>query len=183
VFAEELWQVRGKFFFKNPAESGSYASETCQKPSKMRRFSPPNPVCSGGVPVPRTSSAALSVAPVAIGPARLSPPADLPELERQKFAELVATQKPDHFRPEDVSLLCAYVRAGLTEKLAADEVAAGNLQWQEALAGAQRALVALSVRLRIGPRSRGSNISRAARPRPAPSFYESMQLEGDDAAG
>jgi hypothetical protein len=133
--------------------------------------------------MPRESSAALAIAPFSpIGPARLAPPTDLPDPERRGFAALVAALPANHFRPEDTALLCAYVRASLIERLAATEVAAGNIKrWRPVLADAQRALIGLSTRLKIGPRSRGANTGRAAKPQPPPSYYDQMVMERGDA--
>jgi hypothetical protein len=87
-----------------------------------------------------------------------------------------------HFRPEDTALIAAFVRASLIEQQAAVEVAAGNVErWRPVLADAQRALVSLSTRLKIGPRSRGANTGRASKPQPPPSYYNLMNLERGDA--
>jgi hypothetical protein len=131
--------------------------------------------------MPRASAASLAVGPtVDLARVRLAPPAGLPELEAKGFAALVSALPPGHFRPEDTALICAFIRAGLIEAQAAAEVAAGNIErWAGVLADAQRALVALSTRLKIGPRSRGANTGRASRPQPRLSYYDEQRLRGE----
>ena len=130
--------------------------------------------------MPRASAASLAAPTVDLARVRLSPPAGLPELEAKGFAALVSALPPGHFRPEDNNLICAFIRAGLMEAQAASEVAAGNIErWAGVLADAQRALVALSTRLKVGPRSRGANTGRASRPRPRLSYYDEQRLRGE----
>jgi hypothetical protein len=113
-------------------------------------------------------------------PSRLAPPSDLSPDEREIFCDLVASA---HFRIGDLPLLSAYCRAIALERRSAAELAAGD---EKALArwnGATKAMVALSMRLRLSPQSRAPNNpsrpgGKAERPL---SVYEKMALmEGDD---
>jgi hypothetical protein len=64
------------------------------------------------------------------------------------FRQTVASVAPGHFAPADMVLLCAYARAAALERRAFEQANAA------AHASAVKSLAALSVRLRIGPRSR-----------------------------
>jgi hypothetical protein len=55
-------------------------------------------------------------------PARLAPPAELSELEREVFAEAVLSVKPGHFQTADLPLLAAYARCVVSEREAAAEL-------------------------------------------------------------
>ena len=54
---------------------------------------------------------------------RLSPPADLGELERKTFLDIVLACKPSHFQPSDLPLLAAYCRAIVLERQASNALA------------------------------------------------------------
>jgi hypothetical protein len=91
----------------------------------------------------------------------------------------VATAPLGHFQAEDAPLLCAYVRAITLERRAAEELAAGAVigsvpsPWLAVHAEMVKALSALSVRLRIGPKSRApSNNRRSAGSGRTPSAYD-----------
>lgn len=57
---------------------------------------------------------------------RLAPPSELSAYEAIVFSRSVATVAPDHFRPEDLPLLCAYARAVVLERHAGAQVAAAG---------------------------------------------------------
>jgi hypothetical protein len=135
--------------------------------------------------MPRQSAAAAAFPSVTGAPVRLSPPSDLGPDERQVFFDLVASAKPEHFRASDLPLLSAYVRAIALERRSSTELAAG--EGQAALArwnGAVKAMVALSMRLRLSPQARQPhNPSRpGGKPERPLSVYERMALENDDGA-
>jgi hypothetical protein len=100
----------------------------------------------------------------------------------------VAAAPPDFFRAEDLVLLAAYSRAAVLERQAAERlavaIAAGDAPrpWLAVHTQVSRTLLNLTVRLRIGPRSRApsNNRRRAGRPGAGSlSYYDSMDLTGD----
>lgn len=109
----------------------------------------------------RKSSAAMSVEISVDGsPSRLEPPDHLGADERRRFTEIVANCDARHFRPSDAPLLCRYVEAdALAEKAAAqlrkNPVIDGKPSaWLAVQEKNVRALVSLSMRLRLSPQSR-----------------------------
>jgi hypothetical protein len=136
--------------------------------------------------MPRRSAASFAIPSVTGAPPRLLPPADLKTLdEREVFLDIIAASKPDAFRPSDLPLLSAYVRSVVLERRSAAELAAGDdkalARWEKAT----KAMVALSMRLRLSPQSRApNNPSRpGGKPERELSVYERMALEaGDDGA-
>jgi hypothetical protein len=129
--------------------------------------------------MPRRSSPSLTIAYLSPLPDRLPPPAELGEVEREVFRATVAAAPLGHFQAEDAPLLCAYVRAITLERRAAEELAAGAVigsvpsPWLAVHAEMVKALSALSVRLRIGPKSRApSNNRRSAGSGRTPSAYD-----------
>ena len=108
----------------------------------------------------RKSAAALSVIAVDGEPNRLLPPASLGDVERTVFVDLVTACDPKHFRPSDLPLLCRYCETAVLAEQAALELRRGavvagkpspSITIQEK---AVRAMVALSMRLRLSPQSR-----------------------------
>jgi hypothetical protein len=94
-------------------------------------------------------------------PPRLDAPPTLTDPERTLFVQIVEACAPIHFVPSDLPLLIRYVEA-----LALADKAAGHLHtegavingkpspWLVVLEKCQRAVVALSMRLRLSPQSR-----------------------------
>jgi hypothetical protein len=129
--------------------------------------------------MPRRSAASFVIPSVTGAPPRLSPPADLSEpsgLHRPR-----CSSKAEHFRPSDLPLLSAYCRCIVLERRSAQELAAGDhkalARWEKAT----KAMVALSMRLRLSPQSRApNNPSRPSQPEPVMSYYDRMELEGRD---
>jgi hypothetical protein len=119
------------------------------------------------------------------GSRRLEPPPELGEgsIERAVFRQTVAAVTADHFQAEDMPLLAAYCRACALERRAADELAAGAVAgampspWLAVHASAVRALSTLTVRLRLGPRSRGHHPRAASKTKSPPSYYETMAID------
>jgi hypothetical protein len=110
---------------------------------------------------------------------RLTPPSDLTADERQVFCDLIANNRPDAFKSSDQPLLCAYVRAVLLERRSFQELAAGDDKALARWNGATKAMVSLSMRLRLSPQSRQPN--NPSRPggrteRPL-SYYELQALQ------
>jgi hypothetical protein len=128
--------------------------------------------------MPRKSAAALAF-PLRIGD-RLKPPPNLTAPERAIFLDIVASTKPEHFQPSDTPLLCAYCRAVALEARSARERDDKALaRWERAI----KAMVALSMRLRLSPQARAPNNPSRSGPRaPAPTvnFYDRMRMEQED---
>ncbi len=111
--------------------------------------------------MPRISAAAQAVIAPEVRPKRLKPPPTLSKAERTFFEHIVATNKPEHFRAADAVLLCRFVEAAILAEQAAAElrdkgavVKERASPWLIVQEKAVRALVALSMRLRLAPQSR-----------------------------
>ena len=109
----------------------------------------------------RKSADELSVLRVDGKPNPLKPPAHLSKDERRRLEQLVGSVDPTHFRPSDLPLICRYVEAdALAEQAAAELRTAGPVvdgrasPWLIVQEKAVRALVSLSMRLRLSPQSR-----------------------------
>jgi phage terminase small subunit len=130
--------------------------------------------------VPRKSKAELSLVHLTPG-RRLEPPPELGGIEREIFLQTVAAVAFDHFASEDLPLLTAYCRAAALERRAAEELAAGATvgnqpsPWLAVHASAIRSLERLSVRLRLGPRSRNPTNRRSVKGARRPSYYATME--------
>jgi phage terminase small subunit len=134
------------------------------------------------IPMPRRSSASLSVVPSIAFSARLAPPADLSPEERAIFISLVGSKRVEAFEPSDMPLLCAYCTAIVLEQRAAAAlraegpvIAGSPSPWLQAHAQAVKYMLALSLRLRLSPQGRRSP-DRPGRV-PVLSFYERAALE------
>jgi phage terminase small subunit len=128
--------------------------------------------------LPRRSSAALTIASFAPGLKRLEPPPELGGVELDIFRQTVASVPASHFQPEDLVLLCAYARAAAMAQRAAEEVAARPTIGDrpsplvDIHSQAVRSLTQLTVRLRLGPRSRDPNHQRSAKVKASQSYYD-----------
>lgn len=130
--------------------------------------------------MPRRSAASLQLAIIPGAPQRLRPPPELSATERKIFVELVAASKPDAFRASDLPLLCAYCRAIALERHSAKALAAGDDKALARWTQAGKAMVALSMRLRLSPQARAPNNPTRPQPQPhATSYYDRAHLEGD----
>ena len=94
-------------------------------------------------------------------PDQLDPPDHLGPDERQRFIELVDATETKHFRPTDLPLLARYCEADVLAERAARELRDGGpvisgkpSPWLIVQEKAVRAIVALSMRLRLSPQSR-----------------------------
>jgi phage terminase small subunit len=120
----------------------------------------------------RKSAAALAVVDVTGQPPRLEPPESLSDAERAVFIDIAGSVGRRHFQPSDMPLLVAYVRAILMEQEASHELSDNGAvhggkasPWLVVLEKAQRAMVALSGRLRLSPQARSpSAIAKEAPP-------------------
>lgn len=134
--------------------------------------------------MPRKSAAELSVVRIDAR-SRLRPPASLVEPERTIFLDLVSTCKPDHFKASDMSLLVRYCEATALADLAATHlreegavIAGRTSPWLVVQEKSVRALVSLSMRLRLSPQARAPNAP--TRRLPPTSAYERMALDEPD---
>jgi hypothetical protein len=131
--------------------------------------------------MPRRSAASLQFSSLPGASERLRPPPELDEPERKIFVDLVSSSKAEHFRSSDMPLLAAYCRAIALERRSAAALKAGDdkalARWEKAT----KAMVALSMRLRLSPQARApNNPSRPpSKPQAALSYYERAQLDGD----
>jgi hypothetical protein len=114
-------------------------------------------------------------------PERLRPPADLAPEEQKVFTDLVSTVDPSHFQLSDMPLLVCYAGAVAQEREASrylraeGYVVAGKPSpWIVVQEKCTRAIVALSMRLRLAPQSRDRTKVRKDRV----SAYERSVLEG-----
>lgn len=91
---------------------------------------------------------------------QLQPPTTLSDVERKVFVDLVAACASDHFRSSDLPLLARYCEATVLAEQAARELRGGAVvdgrpsAWVTVQEKTIRALVALSMRLRLSPQSR-----------------------------
>ncbi len=108
----------------------------------------------------RISTAALSTIAIEEQSTRPSPPANLCEPDRELFAAIISGCASDHFRQTDVPLLARYCEAAVLAEKAALELRSGAVidgkpsPWIVVQEKAVRAMVALSMRLRLSPQSR-----------------------------
>lgn len=111
--------------------------------------------------MPRKSTAALSVVPLAGCPSRLRPRHGLSSEVKAIFHELTCQVSADHFRESDAALIEQYAQAIALARQAYEAlskegpVIAGRANpWVVVLEKAHRSSVALSARLRLSPQHR-----------------------------
>jgi phage terminase small subunit len=109
----------------------------------------------------RKSAAELAVVRPAGGSSRLRPPPYLGEEERKVWQDIVLACPAEHFLASDVPLLARYVENVVMARRAADALSAEGAviggrpsPWLVVAEKGDRALVALSMRLRISPQAR-----------------------------
>jgi phage terminase small subunit len=108
----------------------------------------------------RQSAAELDSIRVDGSPDPLQPPDYMGPNERQRFCEIIANCDTRHFRPSDLPLLVRYVEAIALGDQAAEQLRLGAVidgrpsPWIVIQEKAVRAMVALSMRLRLSPQSR-----------------------------
>ena len=107
----------------------------------------------------RISAAELSVTGVDGQSARPSPPATLSEPERELFSSIVSGCDAEHFRQTDLPLLSRYCEAAILAERAALELRNGAVvegkpsPWIVIQEKSVRAMISLSMRLRLSPQS------------------------------
>jgi phage terminase small subunit len=117
---------------------------------------------------------------------RLRPPADLGEAEQSAWRQIILCCDENHFQASDAPLLVRYVQNVVLARRAADALTAEGAviggrpnPWLTVAEKADRALVALSMRLRISPQARMRRETTVPKGPPA-SIYELMR-QADDA--
>src|SRR5262249_53842562 len=97
---------------------------------------------------------------------------------------LVAANPPSHFKPSDMVLLSQYCAAAVLNEKAAAELRAAPIidgkpsPWLPIFEKTNRAVIALSARLRVSPQARAPNAP--TRREPQLSFYELERLSDAD---
>jgi hypothetical protein len=110
----------------------------------------------------------------------LKPPADLDQLERVEFANLISGAPASHFLPSDVPLIAAYAKAIVAERVAAVELAAAYVvddkpsPWLPIWQAKVRALTTLARMLSLSPGGRVASKPSEAEP---VSYYSRVALE------
>lgn len=105
--------------------------------------------------MPRNGSYGYLAPSIAVSATRLVAPKSLTDVERQIFAEIVASVKAGHFAPGDQPILCEYAR--LTAHLAAEwekQHAAPDPERLAAIIAAQKSLYGAARLLRLAPSAR-----------------------------
>jgi hypothetical protein len=115
---------------------------------------------------------------------RLRPPANMPEPERNLFASLIGAHPPSYFQSSDMVLLSQYCAAAVLNEKAAAELRMAPIidgkpsPWLPIFEKTNRAVIALSARLRVSPQARAPNAP--TRREPQLSAYERMRLTDAD---
>jgi hypothetical protein len=136
----------------------------------------------------KKSSDQPNVIPLQRRPTGLQPPPNLPQAERNLFVELVAANAPNHFRASDLPLLVQYCATSILNERAIAELRTAPIvkgkssPWLNIFEKTGRAMVALSMRLRLSPQARKPNQIKGKAPT-ALSHYERTLLQqmGQDA--
>jgi phage terminase small subunit len=139
-----------------------------------------------GSKMPRRSAASFTGLNITGAPERLRPPPELTEIERKIFVDIVAANKPDHFRPSDVHLLVGYcgelarLRKASAHLEAEGEVVDGRVNpWLAVVTASTKSVLAYAHRLRLSPQGRSP--TNPKRPESALSHYELMALQEEQA--
>ena len=135
----------------------------------------------------RKPYATVDITPFDLPVERLQPPAHLGPAATRVFRDLVARVPAGQFKPSDLSLVCRWAEWTAVADRAAAEIATGELvdehgrpsPWIAIAERASKQLVALSLRLRLGPQSRASKAPKTEAPGQQ-SYYERMAAEGNE---
>ena len=129
----------------------------------------------------------IDISPFDMPVERLQPPPHLGPAATRIFRDLVARVPAGQFKPSDLSLVCRWCEWTAVADRAAAEMATSDLvtpdgqpsPWIAIAERASKQLVALSLRLRLGPQSRASKAPKTEAPGQQ-SYYERMAAEEDD---
>jgi phage terminase small subunit len=138
----------------------------------------------------RKPYATVDISPFDMPIERLQPPPHLGPAATRVFRDLVLRVPAGQFKPSDLSLVCRWCEWTAVADRAAAEMATGELvdehgqpsPWIAIAERASKQLVALALRLRLGPQSRASKAPKSE-PVASLSYYEQMMLEDDDGDG
>ncbi|MET3988741.1 hypothetical protein ABID65_000367 [Bradyrhizobium sp. S3.9.2] len=134
--------------------------------------------------MPRQAAASAGFAANGSTRSQIPPPADLNELEKAEFVNVVLGSPPSHFLPADIATIAAYARAVVAERRAAGELDATPVissptgdkpsPWLPIWLGQLRACTTLARRLNINPAGRVA--TKPVEPEPPRSYYERQRL-------
>ncbi|WP_409188903.1 hypothetical protein [Bradyrhizobium sp. RDM4] len=134
--------------------------------------------------MPRQAAAAQGFAANGSTRSQILPPADLNELEKAEFANVVLGSPPSHFLPADIATIAAYARAVVAERRAAGELDRAPVvstptgdkpsPWLPIWLGKLRACTTLARRMNINPAGRLA--TKPTEPEPPRSYYERQRL-------
>ncbi|UGX93382.1 hypothetical protein G6321_00048605 [Bradyrhizobium barranii subsp. barranii] len=137
--------------------------------------------------MPRQAAAAQGFAANGSTRSQILPPADLNELEKAEFVNVVLGSPPSHFLPADIATIAAYARAVVAERRAAGELDAAPVvssptgdkpsPWLPIWLGQLRACTTLARRLNINPAGRIP--TKLPEPQEPVSYYEKMRMLED----
>jgi len=135
----------------------------------------------------RKPYATVDITPFDVPVERLQPPPHLGPAATRVFRDLVARVPAGQFKPSDISLVCRWAEWTAVADRAAAEMATSDLvtadgrpsPWIAIHERASKQLVALALRLRLGPQSRASKAPKTEVPGQQ-SYYERMAAEEDD---
>jgi hypothetical protein len=129
--------------------------------------------------MPRKSASAKLIS---LPSAKLQAPPHLPADERALFASIVAASRPGHFVASDTSLLEEFVanlalNAKAHSALRVEPIVDGRPSpWLTIAEKTNRAVVALSLRLRLSPQARAPNTKTQRSEVTQPSVYDIMRM-------
>ncbi|MGY8677105.1 hypothetical protein Q2941_04730 [Bradyrhizobium sp. UFLA05-153] len=115
----------------------------------------------------------------------MKPPSNLSPAERAAFLDIVNNTAPTHFQMSDLPLLCRYAEAIVLAERAAKELRGNAVvngkasPWLVVQEKSLRAIVALSMRLRLSPQGRRPNNPPPKLTTPA-SYYDTFVDDEDD---
>ena len=129
----------------------------------------------------------IDVSPFDMPVERLEAPPHLGPAATRIFRDLVLRVPAGQFKPSDLSLVCRWAEWTAVADRAAAEMATSDLvtadgrpsPWIAIAERASKQLVALSLRLRLGPQSRASKAPKTEAPGQQ-SYYERMAAEGNE---
>jgi len=129
----------------------------------------------------------IDVSPFDMPVERLEAPPHLGPAATRIFRDLVLRVPAGQFKPSDLSLVCRWAEWTAVADRAAAEMATGALVTPDGLPSpwiviherATKQLIALALRLRLGPQSRADKAPKTQAAKDL-SYYERMALEGDD---
>ena len=139
----------------------------------------------------RKPYATVDITPFDVPVERLKPPDHLGPAATRIFRDLVARVPAGQFKPSDLSLVCRWCEWTAIADRAGAEMATSDLvtpdgqpsPWIAIAERASKQLVALSLRLRLGPQSRANKAPKTEAPGQQ-SYYERMiEEERDGEAG